>query len=255
MAQESYEIRTNVPQAPPHSVSLFKEREDARTYLGERARQRSFAARGEGQDEGGLGGVQPDFESLHRRLDGYYRKGFTGQWKAYAINGTFSVLAGLVSLILPVLLDSQALAYAGGILVLCSALTLVSTLSAPPPAGSAISLLLGLLYLAAGIYLTLNMLTESISFIWLFSIYFVAAGIATLLFAASCRRRHCAYWEWLAVSGVLKLDLALISLSRLPEHFIWVLTIFLGLDFVAHGSALLAMALTSNDDAGRRAGA
>jgi len=100
----------------------------------------------------------------------------------------------------------------------------------------------------------LSIFAESISLIWLFSAYFIAAGIGTLLFAASCRRRYCGHWEWLAVSGVLNIELALIALSRLPEDYIWSLIIFLGLDFIAHGSALLAVALTSNEEA-RRAGA
>jgi uncharacterized membrane protein HdeD (DUF308 family) len=251
--QEIYDIRPDISQAPPHFVSLPVGREDA--CCDERGRQRSFSPRGTGQDEAGSGDVQPDYDSLHQRLDTLYRKGLTGQWRAYAINGASSVLAGLISLILPVLFDSQALAYAGGILVMYGALTLAFTLSAPPRAGFGILLLLSLLHLPAGIYLMLEVFTEPISFIWVFSAYFAATGITTLLFAVSCRRRHCAHCEWLAVSGVLKLELALIALSGLPVGFIWSLTIFLGLDFITHGSALLAVALVSNEDDGLRPGA
>lgn len=67
------------------------------------------------------------------------------------------------------------------------------------------------------------------------------------------RRQYSGHWEWLVVSGVLNLELALICLSRLPEHFIWILTIFLGLDLMTHGSALLAVTLASNGTANRRA--
>jgi uncharacterized membrane protein HdeD (DUF308 family) len=194
-------------------------------------------------------------DSLHQRLDGYYRKGFTGQWQPYAVNGTFSILAGTISFILPVLLESKYLAYAGGILVARGILPLVSTLSAPLPGGIVISLLSSFVYLLMGICLTLNIFVEPISLVLVFSAYFVSTGIVAILFAAFYRRQCSGHWEWLVVSGVLNLNLALISLSRLPEHCIWILTIFLGLDFIAHGSALLAMALTSNDDADRHAGA
>jgi uncharacterized membrane protein HdeD (DUF308 family) len=193
--------------------------------------------------------------SLHQRLDSYYRKCFAGQWQPYAVNGTFSILAGIISLILPVFLDSKVLAYAGGILVVRGALTLVSTLIASPPGGFTISLLSASLYLSAGVCLLLNVLVEPISLVWFFAAYFVSTGIATILFAMFYRRQYSRHWEWLAVSGVLNLELALISLSRLPEHFIWILTIFLGLDLIAHGSALLAVTLASSDTANRRAGA
>jgi urease accessory protein len=51
---------------PPHSVSLPKGREDARTYPGARDQQRPFSPWGEGQDEGVFGNAQPDLASESR---------------------------------------------------------------------------------------------------------------------------------------------------------------------------------------------
>jgi membrane protein HdeD len=197
----------------------------------------------------------PDFISLHQQLDGYYRKVFSGVWQPYAVNGAFSILAGSVSLIVPIFWASSVPAYAGSILMVRGVLTLASVLKAPFPKAFRISLLSSFLYLLTGICLLLNLFNEPRSLIWLFSVYFVLTGAATILFAMSYRRRFSGQWEWLVVSGVLSLDLALITLSRLPEPFIWTLTIFLGLDFIAHGSALVAVAFASNAGADRRADA
>jgi uncharacterized membrane protein HdeD (DUF308 family) len=213
------------------------------------------ACAGEGQSEGDFETHNPDFVSLHQWLDGVYSKGFVGQWQSYAINGAFSILAGTILLILPVILDSSVLACAGAILAVRGTLALASTFSAPMPGGLATTLLSSLLYISAGICLMLVTFTETSGLILFFSLYFFATGITTILFAALYRRQYSGHWEWLLVSGVLNLDLALITLSRLPEHFNWVLTIFLGLDFIAHGSALLVVALNSNDDAGQRSSA
>jgi uncharacterized membrane protein HdeD (DUF308 family) len=228
---------------------------NARIYLDETDRQRPFSPREEEQDDGVLGGAPPELVSFHQRLDDFYRKGFTGQRQPYAINGAFSILAGIISLILPVFLDSGALAYAGPILVVRGALTLALTLSSPRLGGFVIALLSSLLYILTGISLMLNIFNDPYSLILLFSAYFILTGIATILFAMFCRRRYSGHWELLVVSGVLNLDLALISLSRLPEHFIWTLVIFLGLDFITHGSALLAVAFASDDGPDRRTGA
>jgi uncharacterized membrane protein HdeD (DUF308 family) len=226
---------------------------DIATEDGERA---TASLRAEEQDEGGLGRRDPpDLVSFHRRLDTYYREAFTGQWRLCAISGAFSILAGIATLLLPVVRESEIFAYAGGILLVRGVLALVSLLSAPRFRGSAIIFLSAFLYLSGGIYLIRNVITEPISLIWFFAAYFISTGIAALLFAVSYRRKYSGPWEWLLIGGVLNLELALISLSRLPEHYIWILIIFLGLDFITHGSALLAVALSANDNSSRRAGA
>jgi uncharacterized membrane protein HdeD (DUF308 family) len=162
----------------------------------------------------------------------------------------------MIVLLLPVLWDNVILTYAGAFLVVRGSLTLISKLFAPSPRQLPITLLLSAsLYFSGGICLILGKFTEPISLIWFFSAYFITTGITGILFAVSCRRSYFRRWEWLLVSGVLNLELALISLSRLPENFIWVLAIFLGLDFIAHGSALLAVALGSNAGADRPEGA
>jgi F-type H+-transporting ATPase subunit beta len=51
---------------PPHSVSLPKGREDARTSLGARNERRPFSPWGEGQDEGGLGNSSSGFSVLEQ---------------------------------------------------------------------------------------------------------------------------------------------------------------------------------------------
>jgi uncharacterized membrane protein HdeD (DUF308 family) len=184
-----------------------------------------------------------DFISFHQQFEDYYRKAFAGAWRPYAVNGAFSILAGTISLIAPIIWVSGIPVYAGSILILRGILTLTSALKASFPNGFGISLLSCFLYLLMGITLMLSFFSEPGSLILLFSAYFVLTGAATILLALSYRRRFLSgQWEWLAVSGVLNLVLALIALSRLPEPFIWTLTIFLGLDFIAHGSALFALA-------------
>jgi uncharacterized membrane protein HdeD (DUF308 family) len=167
----------------------------------------------------------------------------------------FSILAGLAALISPVFLDNSVFIFAGVILAARGALILASVLSTPLPGGFASSILSGFFCLLTGGCLTLNLFREPESLILLFSAFFISTGIATILLATSCRRYYLAGWEWLAVSGALNLDFALISLSRLPEHFIWTLAIFLGLDLIAHGSALLALVLGSTRNVDRRADA
>jgi uncharacterized membrane protein HdeD (DUF308 family) len=232
-----------------------REGEGAAIYLLESDRQRPFPPPEERQGDGVFRAAQPELASLHQWLDAYYGKVFTGRWKLHAFNGAFSILAGIISLLLPVFLDSGFLAFAGIILTARGALTLIAALSAPLPGGFAIGGLPGTLHLLAGLCLLLNVFVDPAGLVLFFAAYFVLTGFAAILLAVFCRRRYSGQWEWAAVSGVLNFDLALICLSRLPEPFIWTLAIFLGLDLIAHGSALLAVTLAANDNADRRAGA
>ena len=130
------------------------------------------------------------------------------------------------------------------LLILAGAVTLVAALRADQSAGLALPLSLALIPLAAGAYL---MGTPAPNTGLALAAYFTASGIAAILLAAQHRRRLFRQWEWLAVSGVASLILALLILSGLPGPFTWMFGILLGVGFMFSGSAFLALALASDE--------
>ena len=130
------------------------------------------------------------------------------------------------------------------LLILAGAVTLVSMLCAKnSPAGLASSLPLAIIPLATGAYL-LGIPREPAPNLGLvLAAYFTASGIAAILLAVAHRRRLFRQWEWLAVSGVANLIIAVLILSGLPGPFTWMFGVLLGADFMFGGSAFLALAL------------
>lgn len=135
---------------------------------------------------------------------------------------------------------------AGYILIAAGAVTLIATLCAHPYPGFGPSLLAALIGLATAMGLLQNLSDGSIAPRLLFTAYFAFSGAVTILIAVAHRRGGSSQWEWLVISGVTNLILALLVASGLPGPFTWMLGVLLGVALIFNGSARLAVALASN---------
>ena len=186
---------------------------------------------------------------IHWTLEKSYEKLFTGSWRPYSFSGVILVPLGLLLVLLPFSFGGDDLKNTGALLAGAGAQTFVSAIIARHLPGFLISLLLAFVSFSAGICLTQDVLGTSGNLIPFFAAYFSLTGFITLFLANSHRRRLSGNWQWLMVNAFLSFNLALVSLSRLPEFFSWIFSVFLGLHLVALGSALLAVALTSEENA------
>src|SRR5579883_740336 len=162
--------------------------------------------------------------SLHERLHSYYREAFHGYRRRIVASGASLVLLGTVSLLLPLLPIKKIDAGEGSILALSGAAVLISAPIARLQPAFWISMLLGIIGLAAGTHLLAKEFAGSKALCLFFGAYFAAAGIVTGFLAADRSRRHCRHWEWLAVSSAMSLNLAIVTLSGLPQPFSWVVS-------------------------------
>lgn len=135
------------------------------------------------------------------------------------------------------------------LLILAGAATLVATLGAGRVFNLALSLVPAFIPLATGAYL-LGTLRSPNGPALVLAACFIASGTATILLAAAYRRHRLRQWEWLAVSGVASLILALLLLAGLPGPYTWMLGFMLGVHFMFSGSAFLALAFPEDSKAG-----
>jgi uncharacterized membrane protein HdeD (DUF308 family) len=143
----------------------------------------------------------------------------------------------------------------GALLAAAGAIALISAIGARHLPGFGLSLLLSLVPLCAGIWLFRNLNAGWVDLTVLFAVYFALMGSVTALLAVAHRRSFSSRWEWLLLSGVLSMNLALVIFSGLPGPFISALGVVLGADLIIAGSARLAIALGSGEVAdGRRPG-
>ena len=99
--------------------------------------------------------------------------------------------------------------------------------------------LIGVLQLAAGIYLTMFPLTGLIGLTFLTGLVFLAQGVAEAAMAWQYRPRS--GWVWLAASAAASGLLGVILIAGLPETALWALGMFLGLNLISSGVSFLAL--------------
>jgi uncharacterized membrane protein HdeD (DUF308 family) len=73
--------------------------------------------------------------------------------------------------------------------------------------------------------------------------FFVAEGIASVLYALEHRRELSGRWEWMLISGIIDLILAGIIFAGFPGTAAWALGLLVGVNMILGGVALVAIAV------------
>jgi uncharacterized membrane protein HdeD (DUF308 family) len=102
-------------------------------------------------------------------------------------------------------------------------------------------LLLGALYIVAGLLTFENPLLAAALLTILLGVSLVASGIMRLLLAFSMK--EATPWIWVALSGVITFLLGLVILAHWPVAGLYVLGIFLGIDLVIAGAGWIGIGL------------
>ena len=177
----------------------------------------------------------------HERFEIWFEIAASKRWRWQMAEGLNLILLGVVALATATAASSFV---TGAILLGAGAATLLSIWRAEQSQAFGLSLLLALVAFGSG-FLLLRQPPETMLGL-IFAAYFVLRGVVTILLAAAYRRQRLNQWEWFAVSGVTGLIIAGLILSGLPGPYIWMLGLLLGVDLIFDGSAVLAMALTSD---------
>ena len=185
--------------------------------------------------------------SPHQRLESYFTTELSSWRRWYLWQGACLFLLGLASLWVVAAAPAAQPVPIDMLLILAGAVTLVSVLCAKDGPALASSLPLAIIPLATGAYLFGIPREPAPNLGLVLTAYFTASGIAAILLAVAHRRRLFRQWEWLMVSGVASLIVAVLLLSGLPGPFTWMFGVLLGVEFMFAGSACLALALASDE--------
>lgn len=168
-------------------------------------------------------------------------------WLAWFIIGALSILGGILALFNPFAASLTAELMAGWLFILVGLLMLLSALSDRGFGGRVTAALLGAVLLLLGIGLVANPLSGLLTLTLLAAILLLTAGVIRIAlgFAAQLARLR---WV-LILSGALSILLGLMILSNFPQSAAIVLGLYLGIDLISNGVAMVVLALA------RRSGA
>ena len=166
-------------------------------------------------------------------------------WKAFLIEGILLVVLGLAAMIVPPLASLAVTIFVGWLLLISGVAGLAFTFWARGMPGFWWSLISAVLALVAGIILLAQPVQGVYTLTLVIGVYFLAEGVATIMYALEHRRELSERWSWMLVAGLMDILIAGIILTGLPGSALWAIGLLVGINLLFGGATLIGMALAA----------
>jgi uncharacterized membrane protein HdeD (DUF308 family) len=131
--------------------------------------------------------------------------------------------------------------------LISGAVGLYLTLSAREMPGFWWSLFSAVLAIAAGLILLVQPIAGTLTLTIVVSAYFLAEGVATIMYALEHRSQLSGRWGWLLAAGILDILVAAVIVTGLPGSATWAIGLLVGINLVFGGTSLIGMALAARN--------
>jgi uncharacterized membrane protein HdeD (DUF308 family) len=166
-------------------------------------------------------------------------------WMAFLIEGILLVILGLAAMIMPPLAGLAVTIFLGWMFLISGIAGLVLTFWARKMPGFWWSLISAALAVAAGIILLAQPVQGTLTLTVVVGAYFLAEGVATIMYALEHRRELSERWAWLLVAGIMDLLIAAVIITGLPGSALWAVGLLVGINLLFGGATLIGMALAA----------
>jgi uncharacterized membrane protein HdeD (DUF308 family) len=166
-------------------------------------------------------------------------------WMAFLIEGILLVILGLAAMIVPPLASLAVTIFLGWMFLISGVAGLALTYWARKMPGFWWSLISAALAVAAGIILLAQPVQGTLTLTIVVGAYFLAEGVATIMYALEHRRELSERWSWLLVAGIMDLLIAVVIIAGLPGSALWAVGLLVGINLLFGGATLIGMALAA----------
>ena len=164
-------------------------------------------------------------------------------WVLFLIEGILLVILGVAAIIVPPIATLATTLFIGWLFLISGIIGLVTTLWMRSAPGFWWSLLSAVIGIVAGGLLIGWPVSGVVSLTLVLIVFFLAEGIATIMYALDHRRELSGRWGWMLASGIVDLILAGLILAGLPGTAAWAIGLLVGINMIFGGTALIAMAM------------
>jgi uncharacterized membrane protein HdeD (DUF308 family) len=165
------------------------------------------------------------------------------QWCWLLLLGILMAIGGTACLAFPgltAMTSFSVVVMLGIILMIAGIGTIITAFWAGKWSGLLVQLLIGILYLVAGISIAEHPGKSTVFLTMFLAAMFVVAGIFRVTAALVIRFPH---WGWTLLNGVVTLMLGVIILRHFPEAALWLIGTLVGVDLLLQGWSWIALAL------------
>src|SRR5258708_34578234 len=181
------------------------------------------------------------------RLQSEMRAAVRQHWKAFLIEGILLIILGLAAMIAPPLAGLAVTIFLGWMFLISGIAGLVLTFWARPMPGFWWSLISAILAIGAGIILLAKPVQGTLSLTIVVGAYFLAEGVATIMYALEHRRELSERWSWMLVAGIMDFLIAAVIIAGLPGSAEWSIGLLVGVHLFFGGPTLIGVELASRN--------
>jgi len=187
--------------------------------------------------------LPPDLANLRSRMSAAVRE----HWKAFLAEGILLAILGLAAIIVPPFASLAVTIFLGWMFLISGIGGLIVTFWARQLPGFWWSLISALLAIAAGVILLAQPVQGTLTLTIVVGVYFLAEGVATIMYALEHRRELSGRWSWLLVAGLMDILIAFLIISGLPGSAGWAIGLLVGINLLFGGATLIGMALAARN--------
>lgn len=163
------------------------------------------------------------------------------KWGWIVAFGVISLIAGIIALGSVVMATESAVLIVGIMMLIAGAAEIIAAFSVKDWGRFLLWLLLGALYIFAGILCLQNPFAAATVLTLMLGIALIVSGLLRIFLAT--QMKHGTPWGWVVFSGVLTFLLGLMIVAQWPASSFFVLGIFLGIDLIFIGTGWITMGL------------
>jgi uncharacterized membrane protein HdeD (DUF308 family) len=181
------------------------------------------------------------------RLQSAMSQTVKAHWKAFLFEGILLAVLGVAALILPPLASLAIAIFLGWMFLISGIGGLIVTYWARSTPGFWWSLISAALAVLAGILLLARPMQAVLTLTIVLGAYFLAEGVATIMYALEHRRELSGRWSWLLISGLVDIAISFMVITGLPSSAEWAIGVLVGINLLFGGATLIGMALAARN--------
>ena len=166
--------------------------------------------------------------------------GLRRSWGWVLALGIALIVLGTVALGASVLVTVTSVLLFGWLLIIAGGLQAAHGFWRRAWSGFFLDLLSGILYLVVGALFISNPLEAAATLTLMIAVALVFVGLMRIVLALSTHFQH---WVWLLLNGAISLVLGIMIWRGWPETGYWVIGMFIGIDMLFYGWALVMLSL------------
>src|SRR3979409_204527 len=186
---------------------------------------------------------QQDITKLQSEVSAAVRE----HWKAFLIEGILLVILGLAAMIVPPLASLAVTIFLGWMFLISGIAGLALTFWARQMPGFWWSLISAAVAVGAGIILLAKPVQGTLTLTIVVGAYFLAEGVATIMYALHHRRGLSERWSWMLFAGLLDILIAAMIGAGLPGCAEWASGLLFGINLLFGGASLIGVALAARN--------